>query len=271
MLVAGIDSGSETTKVVILEDSKVAAEALILTGAIVKVAAEKAMQMALLQVKKHMNELDYIISTGYGRHAIPFANKAITEITCHAKGAHCRIPAARTIIDIGGQDSKVIKLNEAGNVVDFAMNDKCAAGTGRFLEVMAEVLETKIDNFGGLSLESKSPCSISSTCTVFAETEVISLRAEGRGREDLAAGLHRAAASRIITMGGGKRTLQKEIIITGGVAKNIGMKKALEDIVETEIIVPPGAQLIGALGAALIAKERVAKNWTAPLCLDRKS
>jgi predicted CoA-substrate-specific enzyme activase len=260
MLVAGIDSGSETTKVVILEDSKVVAEALTLTGAIIKVAAEKAMEMALSQAKKSMSDLAYIISTGYGRHAIPFANKAITEITCHAEGAHYRIPAARTIIDIGGQDSKVIKLNEAGNVVDFAMNDKCAAGTGRFLEVMAETLETKIDDFGGLSLRSNSPCSISSTCTVFAETEVISLRAEGRTKEDLAAGLHRAASSRIITMGGGKNALRKEIILTGGVAKNIGMKRALETIAETEIVVPPQAQLIGALGAALIARGKINKN-----------
>jgi len=199
------------------------------------------------------DKLDYVLSTGYGRNAVSFSNKSATEIICHAKGAHFLIPETRAIVDIGGQDSKAIEVDEQGNVRDFVMNDKCAAGTGRFLEVMAEVLEAgSVSNMGPLSLMGTNPCHISSTCTIFAESEVVSLRAEGRGREDLIAGVHRAVAARVAAMAKRLR-IRPEVIFTGGVAKNIGVKKALEDEFGMDIVAPEEPQIMGALGAALLA------------------
>ena len=210
-----------------------------------------------LGFSRSLSGLDYVVSTGYGRHGLSFANKSVTEIMCHAKGAHFMIPETRTIVDIGGQDSKAIAVDEHGAVKDFAMNDKCAAGTGRFLEVMAGVLEVgSVDNMGPLSLKGEYPCRISSTCTIFAESEVISLRAEGRSREDLIAGVHRAVASRVGMMAKRLR-ISPELVFTGGVAKNIGMKAALEEEFGMGIMVPEEPQITGALGAALIAAEAV--------------
>ena len=198
-------------------------------------------------------DFDYVISTGYGRHGVPFANKAVTEIICHAQGAHFLLPATRTIIDIGGQDSKAIGLDEKGTVINFVMNDKCAAGTGRFLEVMAQVLGVTIEELGPIALTSKNPCQISSTCTIFAESEMVSLRAEGKSRQDLIAGIVRAVSSRVAVMG---KTVgfKREVVFTGGVAKNVGVKKALQEEIKMEIVVPEEPQTMGALGAALLAK-----------------
>jgi predicted CoA-substrate-specific enzyme activase len=203
-----------------------------------------------------MSDLHFIISTGYGRKGVAFANKTSSEIICHAKGVNLLIPRARTVIDIGGQDSKVIGVRGNGTVTDFVMNDKCAAGTGRFLEVMAGVLGLDIEEMGPISLTSREPCLISSTCTIFAETEMVSLRADGRTREDLVAGIHRAVASRVSVMG---RTVgyNEEVVFTGGVAKNIGVKESLESIIGLPIIIPEEPQIIGALGAALLAADEV--------------
>jgi len=168
------------------------------------------------------------------------------------------VPQAGTVIDIGGQDSKVIGLDGNGKVRDFVMNDKCAAGTGRFLEVMAGVLGVAISEAGALSLLSREPCSISSTCTVFAESEMVSLRAEGKSREDILAGIHKAMAHRIAIMGQSVG-FRREVVFTGGVAKNVGMKKALEDEIGLEILVPEEPQIMGALGAAILAKAELVK------------
>ncbi|UCD83526.1 MAG: 2-hydroxyglutaryl-CoA dehydratase [Deltaproteobacteria bacterium] len=259
MIVAGVDVGAATAKAVILKDEGIQGFSVIPTGYDVKLAADKVTKEALAKagLSISIDDLSCIVSTGYGRDAVGFADKAVTEILCHARGAHFLIPSTRTIFDIGGQDSKAIGVNENGNVTDFAMNDKCAAGTGRFLEVMAEVLEVgSVDKMGPLSLESKDPCKISSTCTIFAETEVVSLRAQGRSREDLIAGVHRSVASRVAVMGS-RIAWKKDVIFTGGVAKNIGVKRALEGEIGMEIIVPDEPQIIGALGAALIARERL--------------
>jgi len=259
MLVAGVDVGAATAKTVIMLDGKVAGQAVIPTGDRIVVAAENVTRLALEKAGmwrdgfNFEDGFDYVISTGYGRHGVPFANKAVTEIICHAQGAHFLLPATRTIIDIGGQDSKAIGLDENGNVINFVMNDKCAAGTGRFLEVMAEVLGVTIDELGPIALKSHTPCQISSTCTIFAESEVVSLRAEGQLREDLIAGIVRAVSHRVAVMA---KTVgfKREVAFTGGVAKNIGVKKALEDEINIEIIVPEQPQTMGALGAALLAK-----------------
>ena len=259
MLVAGVDVGAATAKTVIMADGKILGQAIIPTGDRIVTAAEKVTRLALEKAGMWRDsfgfntDFDYVISTGYGRHGVPFANKAVTEIICHAKGAYYLLPATRTIIDIGGQDSKAIGLNERGGVIDFVMNDKCAAGTGRFLEVMAQVLGVTIEELGPVALTSKNPCQISSTCTIFAESEMVSLRAEGKPREDLIAGIVRAVSSRVVVMG---KTVgfRRDIVFTGGVAKNIGVKEALEAEINMEIIVPEEPQTMGALGAVLLAK-----------------
>lgn len=261
MLFAGVDVGAATAKTVILEDGEILGYAVRPTGHDVKLAANEVTEEALEKagLSTSIDDIDYVISTGYGRNAVTFANKAVTEIICHAKGANFMIPSTRAIIDIGGQDSKAIEVSPEGNVADFVMNDKCAAGTGRFLEVMAEVLEVgSVDKMGPISLESKAPCHISSTCTIFAETEVVSLRAEGRNRTDMIAGVHKSVASRVAVMAS-RLTFKPDVIFTGGVAKNIGVKKSLEEEIGMPILVPDEPQIIGALGAALRAKEEFIK------------
>lgn len=258
LLVAGLDIGAATAKIVILNNNKILSSEVMPTGASVVGAGELVTRKALEKAGLTISEPEYIISTGYGRRAVSFANKALTEIICHAAGVRWLIPEARTIIDIGGQDSKVIGIDDNGNIRDFVMNDKCAAGTGRFLEVMAGVLEVNIDEMGPISLLSQEPCEISSTCTVFAESEMVALRAEGRSREDIIAGINEALARRVAIMGAAVG-FKKEVVFTGGVAKNVGVRKALEDEIKLEILIPDEPQITGALGAALLAKAEVAK------------
>ena len=253
MQVAGIDVGAGAAKAVILRDGEVMSYSIMpVTSSVVKVG-EEVMKKALEKANLSMPSLDYVMSTGYGRNAISFAKKTTSEIICHATGVHFLIPQVRTIVDIGAQDSKVVRVNERGDVIDFVMNDKCAAGSGRFLEVMAHALGIRLEEMGAVSLSSKSPCPISSTCTVFAESEVVSLRAEGRTIEDLIAGIHKAIATRVVIMGSGLR-FEKEIVFTGGVAKNHGVKRALEETIGIELLVPEEPQITGALGAALGAE-----------------
>jgi len=257
-IVAGVDVGAATAKAVILNDNNVLASSVIPTGFSAAGAGEAVTKEALEKAGLAMGDLEYIVSTGYGRRAITFANKVLTEIICHAAGVSWLMTEARTIIDIGGQDSKVIGLDDNGNVTNFVMNDKCAAGTGRFLEVMAGVLGVKISEMGPVSLLGQDPCQISSTCTVFAESEMVSLRAEGRNREDIIAGIHKALARRVAIMGA-PVGFKKEVVFTGGVAKNVGIKKALEDELGLEILIPEEPQIVGALGAALLAQGELDK------------
>ena len=252
MLVAGIDVGAATAKAVILNENGICSSAIMPTGFDVVEVSRDVMESALDGCGSAMKDLEFIISTGYARNAIPFANGAVTEIICHAKGAHFLMPDVRTVIDIGGQDSKVIRVDETGDVVDFVMNDKCAAGTGRFFEVMAGVLKLDIAEMGPMSLQSEKPSQISSTCTVFAETEMVSLRARGERREDILAGIHKAAALRIVSMGRNVG-FRKEVMLSGGVSKNTGIKRFLKDKIGMEIVIPQEPQIVGALGAALIA------------------
>ncbi|MFO8101125.1 MAG: acyl-CoA dehydratase activase [Dehalococcoidia bacterium] len=253
MITAGVDVGAATAKTAIVKDGKMIACKVMPTGARVQESALKVTEDTLAMAGLTMSDLDAVISTGYARHAVTFSNRGISEIICHAKGVNHLIPEARTIIDIGGQDSKVIGPREDGTVADFVMNDKCAAGTGRFLEVMADVLELTIDEMGPEALISKKPANITSTCTIFAESEMVSLRAENTPREDMVAGIHRAVARRVIIMG---KTVgyKDKIVFTGGVAKNIGIKHFLEQELGREIVVGEEPQIMGALGAALIAQ-----------------
>jgi predicted CoA-substrate-specific enzyme activase len=253
MISAGIDVGSLVTKVVLLKDGKIAGSSIVSSRTNPRKAGEQALEKAITRANCKRKDIKRIVATGYGRNSFSFADKAVTELTCHATGAHHLNPDIRTVIDIGGQDSKVIRLDETGKMSDFAMNDKCAAGTGRFLEVMAQALEIGLDSMGGFSLQSAKPCSLSSTCTVFAETEVISLIASGAKKEDIVAGLHLSIARRVGSMAKGLG-LQKEIAFTGGVAKNSGVRSAFEEFLGMKFAsIDEDPQIIGSLGAALVA------------------
>ena len=254
MPAAGIDIGSLSAEVVIMDGGEMRGYVILPTGANSKIAAERAMKAALHKTGLKRGELQYIVATGYGRISVPFAHKRVTEITCHGRGAHYLAPSIRTIIDIGGQDSKVIRVDERGAVVDFAMNEKCAAGTGRFLEVMAQALEVKLEDLGSLSGRAAQSVPISSTCTVFAESEVVSLIARGFPPEEIIRGLHESVAERTVSLV--RRVgLQEKVIMTGGVAKNRGVVSCLENKLQTALKIPPEPQIVGALGAALLAWE----------------
>ncbi len=258
MITAGIDIGSLTAKAVVLKDGTIAGHAVMPGGTDVAGAAERVLAQALEKAGQRREDLAAVIATGYGRAKVPLAGRTVTEITCDARGTHYLCPGAGMIIDIGGQDSKVISLDGAGRVIDFAMNDKCAAGTGRFLEVMAQALGIALDRLGPVSLQHKKSVVISSMCTVFAESEVVSLIAEGYAREDILNGLHQAIAGRVAAMARGLK-MEKIVMLGGGVAKNTGVVKALEDVLKIKVKVPPEPQIVAALGAAICARETVGK------------
>ena len=214
-----------------------------------------AFNQALKSSHLSREDVAYAVSTGYGRRLVSFSNGEVTEITCHGKGAHWLHPEVRTIIDIGGQDSKVIRVDSKGLVTNFAMNDKCAAGTGRFLEVMAQALEVKIEEMGKLSLQAKKALEVSSTCTVFAESEVISLIIGDNSKEDIIAGLHLAIGKRTVGMVK-QMGITEKVAMTGGVARNIGVVKAIEGLLDVDLLIPEQPQIVGAFGAARVAFER---------------
>ena len=254
-LYAGIDAGSTTAKVVLLDDAGAAvARALRPGGANLAASAASTLEDALRSISVDRRDIACIVATGYGRNTVAEADRSITEITCHARGIFHLDPAARSIIDIGGQDSKAIVIDAAGSVVRFEMNDKCAAGTGRFLEVMARTLEVPLDRMGTLALESASPAAISSTCTVFAESEVVSLAAQGRPVADILAGLCRAVATRAAGLAGRAR-VQAPVVMTGGVARNPAVVSMIAEKLGMSLSVPAEPQFSGALGAALIARD----------------
>ncbi len=252
---AGIDSGSTSTDVVILDKEKNMIAGIVLpTGAGAAVGAERALEEALKEAGLHREDIDALVTTGYGRTAIQAGDKSITEITCHAKGAHHLDPDVRTVVDIGGQDSKVIRIDENGAVENFVMNDKCAAGTGRFLEMMARTMEMDLDDMSETGLTYKEDITISSMCTVFAESEVVSLIAQNKETDDIVHGLNKAVATKTAALAkrvGG----QEKYMMTGGVSKNKGLVKTLEEKLGTSLVIHKDAQLCGALGAALFALE----------------
>ena len=255
--VMGIDSGSTSTNAVILNSNReIVASAVIRTGAKSGESAQRILEEILQKANLQRSDLTKIVSTGYGRVSIPCADENVTEISCHGKGAHYLNPEIRTILDIGGQDSKAIHLNEKGDVTDFVMNDKCAAGTGRFLEMMARTLEIDISELGSLSLKSTENIEISSMCSVFAESEVISLIAQNKETSDIAHGIHMAIAAKAISLM--RRVgLEPGYMMTGGVAKNPGVVKVLEEQLKAPLFISEEPEIVGALGAALYGLESV--------------
>lgn len=255
MVYAGLDIGSLTVEAVIVDESEnIISSSFGYTGARPSESGQKVLDEALKKAGLKLDDI-YLVVTGYGRVSFPLAKSTVTEITCHAKGARKVLADVRTVVDIGGQDSKAIALDEHGKVVDFAMNDKCAAGTGRFLEVMAKALEVKIEDIGELALAHKKMIRVSSTCTVFAESEVVSLLAEGHDTKDILWGVINAISDRIAALVQ-RVGVKPPVMLTGGVAKNKAICVALEQKLNVKIFVPSDPQIIGALGAALIAKEK---------------
>lgn len=251
-LTAGIDVGSRTTKALIWEGKTALARTLISTGWSPEESAQRAFELALQEAE--LKRVKRVVATGYGRSSATFADDTITEITAHARGVNYVRPGIRTLIDIGGQDSKVIILDEEGLVQDFAMNDRCAAGSGKFLEFLAITMGLSVEEFSQLAYSSRSPVQISSICTVFAESEVLSLLAEGAAREDVANGVHRSIALRVAQMAHSLHP-QAPAAFSGGVARNRCMVRELGKALGVEIAVPDWPEFAGALGAAIIARE----------------
>lgn len=251
-IISGIDIGSATTKSVILSNKKILGFSVIPTGGNANKSGLAALDIALDNAKVKRNDVKTIVATGYGRVSADFADKVVTEITCHGFGAKWLHPRIGGVIDIGGQDSKAIVVKQDGNIEEFVMNDKCAAGTGRFIELIANVLQIPLENVGKIALKGKNPADISSMCAVFAESEVVSLIAHGVSEANILAGIHQAIARRVISMAHRTGIKNRTMAITGGVAKNIGMVKALEKELGTKIVIPKEPQIIGALGAALL-------------------
>ena len=250
---AGIDSGSTTTNMVVLDENEaMLAFAIVRTGPRAHVGAQAALETVCRTLHIEPDALSAIVATGYGRNNIPFATRTKTEITCHARGAHALNPAVRTIIDIGGQDSKVINLDETGHVSGFMMNDKCAAGTGRFLEMMARTLELDMEEMSRRGLTWEKELTISSMCTVFAESEVISLIADNHTDSDIIHGLNQSIAGKTAAMAARAKG-QPPYMMTGGVARNRGVVQALEEKLGAKLFISKNPDLCGALGAALFA------------------
>lgn len=254
MIVAGIDIGSVSTKVVLKVENGTLYKVVIPTGWSPRQAGEQAL-LAALQQGAVQEKVDVIVATGYGRIALPMANKAVTEITCHARGIGYLLPETKVIIDIGGQDSKVIKIGPQGRVLDFMMNDKCAAGTGRFMEVIAARLGVDVAELSELAIN-EIPVELTSTCTVFAESEVVGLLAKGIGKGAIIAGLHKAIARRIGSMVE-RISPEAPIVFTGGVAKNRSLTQILSAELKMSVGVPEDCQFTGAIGAMLLASEMV--------------
>jgi predicted CoA-substrate-specific enzyme activase len=251
----GIDIGAITAKAAVFsENEELLASVVTPAGYNRSEAASQVLTQALDQAGLSRDDVTRLVATGYGRVQVPGADRTVTEITCHAQGAHWLCPEVGTVIDIGGQDSKGIAVGQNGKVVDFVMNDKCAAGTGRFLEVMAHALEVDLDRFGALSSAARRRAKISSTCTVFAESEVVTHIATGVPREEIIAGIHESIAARVASMVG-RIPLRDVVVLTGGVVQNVGVVQMLREKLGREVVVPPLAQLAGAIGAALIAKD----------------
>ena len=254
-LVAGVDIGSTTAKCVLMDGDRIVGKSLNPVGVDIVKDAERSLEIALAEAGLPRQEVAFTTGTGYGRYKVYFGQLTVTEISCHARGASFLFPGTRLVVDIGGQDTKAIKVSPAGEVVDFAMNDKCAAGTGRFLDVCANALGFDVDEIGPLSLQSKRPVKITSTCTVFAESEVTSFVSRGKEPRDILAGLHASIANRSYSLLQ-RVGIEPEVTFTGGVSRNGGMVRALRERLGTPVNVSPMTQTMAAIGSAMMGRER---------------
>jgi predicted CoA-substrate-specific enzyme activase len=266
---AGVDIGSTMTKVLLTDKSgNLLSTIKGPTGAEHRQLANEVMRQALQEASLQIDDISYIVATGYGRLNVPFADHQITELSCHARGISSLFPNARTVIDIGGQDAKCMKIDD-GRLISFVMNDKCAAGTGRFLEVIATALGIKLEDMGEISLKPTKRIQISNLCTIFAQQEVVALLSRGEKLENIVAGLHDALAGRIAALAR-RLGIEPDLVLTGGVAKNTGVVKAMKESLGCEILVPEEPLITGALGAAILAKEIYMKALAAGEALATK-
>ncbi len=254
---AGVDVGSTQTKAVIIDERKrIVSRSLTETGANVIRAAESAFAEALVSGDLREEEVEYVVGTGYGRYKVTFGNTQVTEISCHGRGAVHMFPETRTVVDMGGQDTKAIRVSATGEIVDFCMNDKCAAGTGRFLGAASAALDIPLDELGPTALQGERPVKISTTCTVFAESEVLSWLGKGKKIEDILLGVHKSIAAR--SAGLLRRVgIEDEVTFTGGVAKNTAMVATLNERLDLQVNVSDDSHYMGALGAALFALDHI--------------
>lgn len=258
MLVAGVDVGARNISVVILQDSDILSYYILSSGEEGGKASRGAVEEAIKRTGLRFTDLEHVVSTGCGRSSVPFAERQSTEVVCQARGAFWLIPSTRTVINLGAESSRAIRVGETGKVEAFVKNDKCAAGSGQFLETMSKVLEVPLELMGELSLKAEGWEEVSSICAVFAESEVISHIHRGVPKDRILAGVHKAVADRIMEMVG-NMGLKSDVVTTGGVAKNKAIVKELESKTRLSITVPPEPQIVGALGAALFARDKVAK------------
>ncbi len=257
---AGVDVGSTQTKAVIVDErGEIVGRSLLPTGANVVMAAKHAFQAGLGAAYVSEEDVGYVVGTGYGRYRVEFGDAQITEIVCHARGAAQMFPETETVLDMGGQDTKAIRIAKGGDVLDFCMNDKCAAGTGRFLHSAATALDLDLEDLGPTALQGIRPVDISTTCTVFAQSEVLSWLAKGKKIQDILLGVHKSIASRSFALL--RRVgIEGEVTFTGGVTRNEAMVAVLNEILETDMNVSEESHYMGALGAALLALERIHKG-----------
>jgi predicted CoA-substrate-specific enzyme activase len=273
VIAAGVDVGSTATKAVLVDDNhRIIAKSLIKTGANVTKAAERVFAEVVKSAGIEEHDVLQVVGTGYGRYKVTFGHAQVTEISCHARGAAFLFPGTRVILDIGGQDTKAIRIAPGGDVEDFCMNDKCAAGTGRFLEAAAATMGLPLDDIGPLSLQYRQVIKVTNVCTVFVESEILAHLARGRSPADILRGVHLAIAGRSIALM--RRVgMEPEITLTGGVSRNIGIVKALEERLERTLNVGADAQFIGAIGAAMFALDRchaAAAGGGAHVAVDRR-
>ena len=261
--VAGIDIGAAFSKAVILSEGRVVAYHVMPSGKNYRETAEKVMQAALDKARLGRQDIALTLATGYGAANVSFASQQVTEISCQARGIKHLLPSAGAIIDVGGQSTKVIKIDEVGRAVDFVVSEKCAAGSGRFLQVIARVLGVPLEEIGPLSLKAKKAVKLTTSCAVFSESEAISRIAEGENKEDILAGVHNAIASKVVSLVERART-DGDCAITGGGAKDIGLVKAVEEKIACRLLVPEEPQITAALGAALIAWDRTREKASTP-------
>ena len=254
MYFAGIDLGSRNSKVSVFRDEKLISTYVGETGLGSARTARMIMEHVLTDTGLQLNDFDFIVSTGYGRVVVPFAHKNISDILAHAKGSFWYFPSCRTIIDLGGQDSKAINVDENGKLTGFAMNDKCASGNGRFLETMADIMGLPITELGGYSLQAKEKVKFSSICAIFAKSEALSMMRKGRDKREIIKGLHeiiQVQVRKLLEL----ITIKEDIVMTGGVSKNIGVLEQVKQELGVELLVPPDPQLVGAVGAGVVARE----------------
>jgi benzoyl-CoA reductase subunit D len=255
MITAGVDCGSKNVRVLILKDGEILAKAMVPAGMDTAAAAQKAYKKALEGAWLEADDVEKIVATGAGRNELRFKNDMVTEVGADARGAIYLFPEARTIIDVGAEEGRAIKIDSQGKVVDFAINEKCAAGAGAFTEAMARALEVELDELGRLSLQSTQAIPMNAQCAVFAESEVVTLVHKKTAKPDMARAIHDAIADRITSMV--RRVgIEEKIALIGGVAYNVGFVKSLEEDLETKVLIPDSPEFVGALGAALVAADR---------------